>query len=203
MLPRVIIRFAKYNGASELERKHVGAICQLLLRDNFRYSVRGSLDLVCERGVCRFVPKDRSISVIPEMPLEEGINKIPGFSGIICLGSGVLNSSSNVYKISIQANLSSAIIVGSLRVRSRADGDAYFYGGMTHKLKKVLNDRGIPPSRRSLIPIIVDDKGIVWVPGLGVRDDSPSSGEKNNLIISFSVPMIDDGVELFSALKET
>jgi tRNA(Ile)-lysidine synthetase-like protein len=54
-------------------------------------------------------------------------------------------------------------------VRFRKDGDSYRYDNITHKLKKVFNDRDVPPSVRDLIPIICDKDGIVWVPGLKVR----------------------------------
>ena len=46
---------------------------------------------------------------------------------------------------------------------------------MTHKLKKLFNDRKVPISNRPLIPILCDDKGVVWVPGYGVRDDGGES----------------------------
>ena len=85
--------------------------------------------------------------------------------------------SSNVYKFSIQVQINSAIIIGELRLRTKRDGDSYFYGGMTRKLKKLFNDKGIPPEERAMIPVIADDKGIVWVPGFGVRYDS---SEKQN-----------------------
>ena len=56
-------------------------------------------------------------------------------------------------------------------VRSKKDGDSVFYGGCTHKLKKMYNDKKIPPSKRPLIPVLADEKGVVWVPCCGVRDD--------------------------------
>ena len=55
-------------------------------------------------------------------------------------------------------------------LRFREDGDFYRYGGMSHKLKKVFNDRNIPPYERDNIPVICDGDGILWVPGLPLRD---------------------------------
>ena len=60
-------------------------------------------------------------------------------------------------------------------MRTRKDGDFYFYGGMTRKLKKLFNDKKIPKNERDLIPVICDSKGIIWVPGFGVRDDNPEN----------------------------
>ena len=88
------------------------------------------------------------------------------------------NSYMNVYKKSIQVSLCSAIIEGELRFRPKKDGDTVYYGGMTHKVKKLYNDRKIPPSLRSRIPVLCDDKGVVWVPGFGVRDDKANNQDK-------------------------
>lgn len=198
---RFLTEFAAYNGLKGLERCHYDAVAEMIDKDNFKVSVPGA-DFVCERGVCYFT-RDSARPENPELcvPLVCGENWIEGYSGVIHLGSVPDVSYPNVYKISIQADLSSAIIVGSLYVRFRRDGDAYYYGGMTHKLKKVFNDRGIPPSHRNRIPVICDDKGIVWVPGMGVRDDGASG--KNGKFISFLVPRNGCGEELFSALKGT
>jgi len=76
-----------------------------------------------------------------------------------------------VYTLSIQRTLASATIEGELYVRSRLDGDAYRYGGMTHKLKKLFSDRKIPTHMRSRVPVLCDGRGILWVPFFGVRDD--------------------------------
>ena len=200
VLSRAVGAFCDHNGVSGLDRKQITAISDLLRSDNFRYSLDGGKEFVCERGKCYI-----SLSAYPDndldfcIELKEGENKLGKYSAVITLGE-FKESSSNVYKISIQQNLSSAIIIGSLHVRFRRDGDAYFYGGMTHKLKKVFNDRGIPPSKRGRVPVVFDDKGIVWVPGLGVRDDGVRSDEKRP--ISFSVLLNGDEEELYSALTE-
>ena len=73
----------------------------------------------------------------------------------------------------MKVDLSSAIIVGELYIRTKTCGDAYRYGGITRKLKKLFNDKKIPTSERNKLPIICDSKGIVWVMGFGVRDDEP------------------------------
>lgn len=199
-LTRFLSAFAEFNGADALEHSHFSAIRALLIEDNFSVSVSGR-DFVCERGVCYFKNKTANKEKDLYFTLSYGENPIPGYRAVICISdSKADNSFSNVYKISIQADLSSAIINGGLYVRLRREGDAYFYGGMTHKLKKVFNDRDIPPSRRSRIPVICDDSGIVWVPGLGVRDDSPD-GNNKKMFISFSVSQDGDGEELYAALK--
>ena len=183
VLSRVLMQMARSAGISSLERVHITDIRRLLSGDNFKYSTPGGYVFSCERGVCRFLKEIDEFTVHYRQELAFGNNKLIGYDSVITLGK-CEEVSSNVYKFSIHADLSSAIIFGSLYVRFRLDGDSYRYGGMTHKLKKVFNDKDVPPSIRGSIPIICDDKGIVWVPGLGVRDD----GVKNtSMPITFSV----------------
>ena len=68
-------------------------------------------------------------------------------------------------------------------MRPKKDGDTVYYGGMTHKIKKLFCDNKIPHSKRSLIPILCDNKGVVWVPGFGVRDDGVKLEEKQDLYV--------------------
>ena len=118
-----------------------------------------------------------------EYKLKEGFNEIPELDMAIAITSDANEDfSSNIYKNSIQVKLNSAIIVGGLSVRNKRDGDAYYYGGMTRKLKKLFTDKKIPVSIREKTPILTDEKGIVWVPGFGVRDDSPPT--KTNIWIT-------------------
>ncbi len=199
LLSRFLVRFSDDSGAA-LTHKHICSIIDHLKTDNFVISVGGGHDFVCERGVCLFKPHQRTNQAAGfHQSLVSGSNKLEGYSGIISIGENITLSSSIVYKISIQADLSSAIIVGGLYVRFREPGDAYYYGGMTHRLKKVFNDRNIPPSIRDRIPVICDEKGIVWVPGLGVRDDGVDPLVVDRLPIFFSVSEDLDGDALYTA----
>ncbi len=108
--------------------------------------------------------------------LEYGITPIPNSNNAILLSDTPLNNfSSKVYKISIQQLIDFDIIVGKLYARSKRDGDAYVYGKMTHKLKKIFNDKKISALNRKKTPIICDEQGILFVPGFPVRD----GGSKN------------------------
>ena len=163
----------------------------LLKSENFKYSLPRGKTLICEHGICKVIEGDDNI--IDYSAYFEG-NK----AGIDVLGSVAFLSSTpfdnsylNVYKKSIQANIGSAIIEGELRFRPKKDGDALYYGGMTHKLKKLYNDRKIPPSVRDRIPILCDNKGIVWVPGFGVRDDK--ADKKQDLYVAICAQESDYG----------
>ena len=138
------------------------------------------MNFICERGICR-------VGEIPEAPdykitVDIGLTTIDEVNSDFIISKEKLSDSFlNVYKKSIQADLSSAIIEGSLYVRPKVDGDTVYYGGMTHKLKKLFNDKKMPISVRKTLPILCDERGVVWVPGFGVRDDDVPKDERRAL----------------------
>lgn len=76
----------------------------------------------------------------------------------------------NIYKLSICTRVNSGKINRELAVRSRMDGDAYIFGSMTRRLKKLYNDRGYDKEYREKTPIFCDKEGIIWVPGFPPAD---------------------------------
>ena len=173
-----------------------------LHKDDFSYSLIGGATLVCERGVCRVIrccgePSDFCFLI------SEGVNDLSPFNAVLVLSRDKSSQSySNVYKKSIQVSLGSAIIKGSLYLRSKRDGDSVYYGGMTHKVKKLFSDLKIPRSKRRLIPVLCDDSGVVWVPGFGVRDDGGIVGNDGNLFVTLAINYSVDsegGDRLYSA----
>ena len=166
---------AKITDASP-EKVHIDNIYGLLQKKkNFEVDIPGDVTFFCKSNLCYVNKRAEKVDISDkEFELKEGFNEIPELD--IAIGISSKRSeifSSNVYKISIQANVSSAIICGRLYVRTKKDGDSYYYGGMTRKLKKLFLDKRIAEEDRKKLPVICDEKGIVWVKGFGVRDDSP------------------------------
>ncbi|MBE6635065.1 MAG: tRNA lysidine(34) synthetase TilS [Ruminococcaceae bacterium] len=157
------------------ERKHIDSIRELLGRSSrFEVDLPGEVSFFCRGDRCFISKREVAGRIEGEYILSDGENRLPDFGIDVFLSDTKEISSSNVYNFSIQADLSSAIILGDIRVRTRRNGDAYFYGGIHRKVKKLMNDKKIPPEKRDRIPVFFDDKGILWIPGFGVRDDSPS-----------------------------
>lgn len=170
-------------------------IHSLLKKDHFSYSLIGNAVFVCERGECRV---SRDIGSIHNFCFEvngEITDLSPLNADFIITKKKIEKTYLNVYKIFIQANLSSAIIDGSLYLRPKKDGDTVYYGGMTHKIKKLFCDNKIPHSKRSLIPILCDNKGVVWVPGFGVRDDGVKLEEKQDLYVLLGIKSEKDDLD--------
>lgn len=63
-------------------------------------------------------------------------------------------------------------IVGEPIVRQRAEGDKIRLAGRgcTKTLKQLYNENGIPQNVRKNLPVIADDKGVVWVCGIGAAE---------------------------------
>ncbi|MBE6551093.1 MAG: tRNA lysidine(34) synthetase TilS [Ruminococcaceae bacterium] len=57
-----------------------------------------------------------------------------------------------------------------LYVRMRKNGDKVVYGGMSHSIKNILAEAGVPSHKRNSVPVLCDSEGIVWVPGGTVCD---------------------------------
>lgn len=183
---RVISLMAGKKGGG-ISSKIAKDIFALLYKDNFSYSLIGNSVFLCERGVCSVA---NDIGNVQNFCFEvrEGVTDLSPLNAEFVLSrEKVEKTYSNVYKISIQANLSSAIINGSLYLRPKKDGDTVYYGGMTHKLKKLFCDNKIPPSKRGLIPILCDDKGVVWVPGFGVRDDGVAKEDRQDVFVLIGI----------------
>ncbi len=86
-----------------------------------------------------------------------------------------------------QIRLDPDTIKGELYVRSRMDGDAYRYGGMTHKVKRMLSDLKMPVTERRRYPMVCDGQGIIWVPGFPPRDGSEGKKDSQALLLCFTM----------------
>ncbi len=69
-------------------------------------------------------------------------------------------------------------------VRQRKNGDnvRLLCNGMTKTLKKLFNERKIPPHQRDKIFIISDENGIVWVEGFGVAERCAVDENTKNIL---------------------
>ena len=175
---RVIYLMARHGGAFEIEHVHITKIIELIdLGKDFSIDLHGRVSFICQNSYCRVGVKPKPDSKKIDMKLSFGENYVAEIDRYIYVGRTPINFiSSNVYKISIQTSIDFDIIKGDLSVRSKRDGDSYRFGGMTHKLKKLFNDRSIPVEERAKIPVLCDTEGILWVPGFKVRD----GGDKNS-----------------------
>ncbi len=187
--------FSRVSGKT-LERVHVDAV--LRLAENYRegasLSLVGGVRAVYEGGQLYFTTEEPSRASEFEHALVEGLNRFDeGFAVVVAKGSiskedlqKYNETLENIYKLSIHTRISFDKINHTLFVRSRRDGDAYVYGGMTRKLKKLYNDRSYSAKKRAATPIFSDAQGIVWVPGFPVADRVKSGADKADVIYYYN-----------------
>jgi tRNA(Ile)-lysidine synthetase-like protein len=185
--PAVRARVYKKMAGMAISGEICAKLSELLQKRNFSYSIGSGLTFVCELGVCS-VHSDTEKTAEYKYYVNEGKNEISEYSlDFLLTRTAPDNSFSNVYKISIQADLSSAIIDGGLYLRPRRDGDTIRYGNMTRKIKTLYSDAKIPRSKRALLPLLCDNVGVVWAPGFGVREDRDKKNSKEPLYACIGV----------------
>jgi len=76
------------------------------------------------------------------------------------------------------------VVSGDLKVRNRRDGDRFKPIGMkgTKKLKDYFIDKKIPRLKRDLIPLVADERNIIWVAGYQIHDDYKIRDGTRNII---------------------
>lgn len=156
---RCLMAFLHSSHVPEPEREHIALLEHLVFSD--RPSAQANLpgDVVICRNYNKLEVLEDTQEIIPTELKCPGITEIPQLGlRIICrqVDDPVADS---------------VLPVGKIFVRSRRQGDRMRLSGGTKSLKKLFIDRKIPASRRSLIPVIADEKGVLGVYGFGPNLD--------------------------------
>ncbi len=178
LLGRVLILMAQ-RGSGSAEYTHVAKISELLSRGDFSVSLPGSVSFISREGLCFVGECAEDYRKSYEMPLNIGVNFVEETGYGIFLSDAPFDKTfTNVYKNAIFTALDFDIIEGGLYVRERREGDSYSYGGMTHKVKKLFCDKGVPKRERYRLPIICDSRGILWIPGFSRRGGGKKDAQR-------------------------
>ena len=179
-----------FTGGEAPERLHIHRLLALLsgARTHGRYSMPGGFLAVFDRDEVCFQPKEQ-VKTDYEIELTMGQNILPNGAGELWLFSEppteFERTNANVYNLFIQAKLDSATILGKLKARTRRAGDAYRYGNMTRRVRRLMTDAHLPHSLRETLPLLSDDGGILWVPGFGVREGCAAKAQGETLFVCF------------------
>lgn len=174
----VIYLFMQVSDAT-LSSVHVKSILKLCKDGRGEVALPNKFYARIENGLLEFSKEKKVEPFEFSYELKYGVNRfdIPKFAVILqnigenddCLEKDK-ESLKKIYKKSMRAELKSDTIEHMLIARSRRSGDSYVYDSMTHKLKKLYNDRGFDALKRLELPVFSDCLGIVWVPGFKVAD---------------------------------
>ena len=185
LLRRVLVREYENAGGAGLTRAHLAALLALV-----REGMTG--DMVClPRQICAKRERERLVfgktlrekkrKVPPKEPSKHPLvlkkdNLLSPFAHIFVLESGCeakkIENFKKVYNFVTICRIKSAILEDGVYYRTRMAGDTVCFGGMTRKVKKLLSQSGLSLAQREVLPILCDEKGIVWLPGFPPREDA-------------------------------
>lgn len=105
---------------------------------------------------------------------EDEITDIPGTDGAVILTRDEKKAAeiSISHPNFIQTSLNRDKINGNIFMRPRRPGDRIRVRGMSRTVKNLMQESGIDASARGRLPCILDDDGIIWIPGLPLRDNA-------------------------------
>ncbi|MBE6678564.1 MAG: tRNA lysidine(34) synthetase TilS [Ruminococcaceae bacterium] len=169
-----------------LEGVHINAVKNTLDSTETKYvALPNDVTAVICRGKLSF-DSGEALPVIEEKTLLFGNNEVA--DGCVSVFVGTYGDGG--------VRIKKDAVCGSIFVRSRKEGDRICVRKINRSIKKCFIDKKIPPAFRDIIPIICDEKGIIYVPHIGVADRvCPKKGEEY-----FSVCVTMD--ERFGLLKD-
>ena len=124
-----------------------------------------------------------------ELPASEGRTMLPSGDVVFLKRCDIIGKYESEFALEDEVwdFLDCEKISGALIFRSRRAGDTFNSSRRNHtkSLKKLFIELKIPLQKRSLVPLLADDTGVLWIAGEGVsKRVEPSSGTKSVLGIS-------------------
>ncbi len=174
---RALAFYCENAGITALSHRHFEALNAFILkgRGGSRLSLPNQKIALIENGQFQLISGFSSSADTLELSpfiLKEGENPLP--DGSVLYAYSHINESiekyikekQNIYKLFIKADLNFDKIGSMIGVRSRQPGDRILCGGIHRNIKKLYCDLHISPSKRHLLPLLYDDRGILWIPAI-------------------------------------
>ena len=115
----------------------------------------------------------------PALPTDQTFPLLPGVTDYTSLGFRTEfcpsemqspRKQQNVYKPFIHEAITFDTIDATAHWRARREGDVLLMGGIHRKIRKLQNAAHVPAPLRERIPLLCDERGVLWVPFVGTRD---------------------------------
>lgn len=175
------------------EHRHVSAMLECLKRGTGSVNLTGENVFCVKDGRILFLTKFTKDDFSPKQgaftdwqcELSEG-EIITPFSQKIFLQLADKNKYDNIQKI-YKNVFQNSLDYGKIRravFRFRRDGDSFRQAGRgnTKSLKKLFNERKIPPALRYRLPLLECEGRIVWICGIGVAEGFQVSRDTQNIV---------------------
>ena len=165
-----------------LSARQIAALRHVIRAGNAhaRVSLPGGISLVCDRDTLRFTEKNAQKTVFEPAVLHRGTNPAPDGVSLLFLTEADSSSSAsslqeikafkNIYKFFKHVKINPVTIEGTITVRTRCPGDTYRIRSQTKSVKKLFQSKKLTEYQASHLPVLCDEKGILWIPGFPPRD---------------------------------
>lgn len=189
---RAVYELLKKHCNSKLESKHVDSIEKLILNGQGKIQISGNRYFRIRKGILEFVIIDDANNCPNLQKLSETFpqnvswqEKSLTFQRIYKKDYSCIQK---VHKEILANCVDCDKIKGTLLLRCRRAGDKMRpkKSSCSKSLKNLFQEYGIPPEKRSSLPILCDDDGILWVQSIGV-DQRAAVTESSNSIICINL----------------
>ncbi len=156
-----------------IDFERFAALLKLINQEN-----EGKLIEICN-GFCFLIEKDQLVffkndkkpcRILYQVKLHFGENFLKEANAHLTISDKRSGKVENINKNLLIIHAAFDKIEGSLFARNLQPGDKVSIGKMTRSVKKLLGEAGIGAKDRPYVPLICDDKGIVWIPFVGLCD---------------------------------
>ncbi len=192
---RIISLLYGKKSSAMLEAVHIEAIMRLIDggRPHSEISLPDEISAVIEDGRLTFVKKPRNKSQIKKESCDYLLflseNEEISVGGVYKVGfytedthktrQNQINDK-KIHSEFTQISIPYDKIKGKLYVRQRSAGDKIRACNISKDVRKLFSENKIPLAQRDIYPIFCDDDGILWIPGIALRDGVNNKKEKNN-----------------------
>ena len=164
MLPaqrsRALETLLKQWGVREPEAEHIALAESLVFSDKPSANAYFPGNVTVSRNYDRLERLEDTVEPEPILLPCPGVLVLPQLGLRICCGLDETEEGQDCFTVYPE---------GKLILRSRLPGDEITRNGGTKSQKKLFIDRKIPAQQRQRIPVLADDRGVLWVDGIGVN----------------------------------
>ena len=158
---RCLKAFLERSGVAEPDRDHILLAESLVFSDNpsARANFPGGITIARCYDTLQVLPKTEPTAAV----------KLPIPCEVLWCGWRVrCRAATGIFR---DPDTFTVAVKGDVYLRSRMAGDEMRLPGGTKSLKKLFIDRKIPASQRPMIPVLVDEQGVLAVAGIGPSTD--------------------------------
>lgn len=153
------------------EQRHIGAVAEII-KNGGSAEICGGNRFRVRKGVLEKFSSNAENNDY-SLVLSEGINSFSSYTAkVSVIYKNDLSDTQKIHKRRLDIFIDCDKIIGKLIIRNKRDGDTFSPKGFkgTKKLKKLFQEKGVPPEKRGTYPVLCDDTGIIAVPGFGVSE---------------------------------